>query len=244
METCSDGSCLYWQCKDGSCLYWQCSDRSYIYWQSQHLYWSFLQRMWAADLATDRVTIDLVSQDPVTNDDINQNYVSIDVVAIHPVTNNISHESVSDYVFIHGSSSNDVFIQDSIDVLLRDWIGIMQFMVAMTQCHLLYFLHCAEKWLAIKPLVSSDIGKASISQCTTSRDDDDFYYDCTGKFKIIKLEKSDTHHGKTKKHNITRLLGHPQPQMYPPVAINQYTWVNRTPKHFIYMLQGPTHILK
>ena len=33
---------------------------------------------------------------------------------------------------------------------------------------------------------------------------------------------------------ITRLLGRPQPQMYPPVALNQYTWVNRTHKHFIY----------
>ena len=29
-------------------------------------------------------------------------------------------------------------------------------------------------------------------------------------------------------HFITRLLGCPQPQMYPPVALNQYTWVNRT----------------
>ena len=34
---------------------------------------------------------------------------------------------------------------------------------------------------------------------------------------------------------ITRLLGRPQPQMYPPVALNQYTWVNRThTKKFIY----------
>ena len=32
----------------------------------------------------------------------------------------------------------------------------------------------------------------------------------------------------------TRLLAHPQPQMYPPVALNQYTWVNITHKHFIY----------
>ena len=30
----------------------------------------------------------------------------------------------------------------------------------------------------------------------------------------------------------TRLLGRPQPQMYPPVALNQYKWVNRTHKHF------------
>ena len=42
----------------------------------------------------------------------------------------------------------------------------------------------------------------------------------------------------------TRLLGRPQPQMYPPVARNQYTLVNRTHKHYIYMLQGPTNILK
>ena len=42
----------------------------------------------------------------------------------------------------------------------------------------------------------------------------------------------------------TRLLGRPQPQMYPPVALNQYTLVNRTHKHYIYMLQGPTNILK
>ena len=36
------------------------------------------------------------------------------------------------------------------------------------------------------------------------------------------------------------MLGRPQPQMYPPVALNQYTWVNRTHKHFIYiyMLHG------
>ena len=39
-------------------------------------------------------------------------------------------------------------------------------------------------------------------------------------------------------HHTTRLLGRPQPQMYPPVALNQYTWVNRTPKHFfIYALR-------
>ena len=37
---------------------------------------------------------------------------------------------------------------------------------------------------------------------------------------------------------LTRLLGRPQPQMYPPVALNQYTWVNRTHKHFLYMLQS------
>ena len=45
-------------------------------------------------------------------------------------------------------------------------------------------------------------------------------------------------------YNPTRLLGRPQPQMYPPVALNQYTLVNRTHKHYIYMLQGPTNILK
>ena len=33
---------------------------------------------------------------------------------------------------------------------------------------------------------------------------------------------------------LTRLLGRPQPQMYPPVALNQHIWVNRTHKHFIY----------
>ena len=37
------------------------------------------------------------------------------------------------------------------------------------------------------------------------------------------------------KKYITRLLGRPQPQMYPPVALNQYTWVNRTHKHYIYI---------
>ena len=31
------------------------------------------------------------------------------------------------------------------------------------------------------------------------------------------------------------MLGRPQPQMYPPVALNQYTLVNRTHKHFIYI---------
>ena len=31
-----------------------------------------------------------------------------------------------------------------------------------------------------------------------------------------------------------RLLGRPQPQMYPPVALNQYTWVNRTQTFVIY----------
>ena len=35
--------------------------------------------------------------------------------------------------------------------------------------------------------------------------------------------------------NVTRLLGRPQPQMYPPVALNQYTLVNRTHKHYIYI---------
>ena len=34
---------------------------------------------------------------------------------------------------------------------------------------------------------------------------------------------------------LTRLLCRPQPQTYPPVALNQYAWVNRTPKHFIYI---------
>ena len=34
---------------------------------------------------------------------------------------------------------------------------------------------------------------------------------------------------------VTRLLGRPQPQMYPPVALNQHTLVNRTHKHYIYI---------
>ena len=40
-------------------------------------------------------------------------------------------------------------------------------------------------------------------------------------------------------HLITRLLGHPQPQMYPPVALNQYTCtsrVNRTHTNVIYRI--------
>ena len=37
----------------------------------------------------------------------------------------------------------------------------------------------------------------------------------------------------------TRLLGRPQPQMYPPVALNQYTWVNRTHKHFFIYASRP-----
>ena len=36
-------------------------------------------------------------------------------------------------------------------------------------------------------------------------------------------------------YKVTRLLGRPQPQMYPPVALNQYTLVNRTHKHYIYI---------
>ena len=43
---------------------------------------------------------------------------------------------------------------------------------------------------------------------------------------------------------VTRLLGRPQPQMYPPVSLNQYTLVNQDHKYFIYMLQGPTTIIK
>ena len=43
----------------------------------------------------------------------------------------------------------------------------------------------------------------------------------------------------TKKNKLTRLLCRPQPQMYPPVALNQNTLVNRTHKYLIYMLQGP-----
>ena len=44
------------------------------------------------------------------------------------------------------------------------------------------------------------------------------------------------------RNEITRLLGRPQPQMYPPVALNQYTWVKRTPKHFfIYRYASRPH---
>ena len=43
------------------------------------------------------------------------------------------------------------------------------------------------------------------------------------------------------KHLITRLLGRPQPQMYPPVALNQYTLVNRTHKHYIYICFKAPH---
>ena len=50
--------------------------------------------------------------------------------------------------------------------------------------------------------------------------------------------------GRLKDHNyniyiITRLLGRPQPQMYPPVALNQYTRVNRTHKHFFIYASRP-----
>ena len=36
-------------------------------------------------------------------------------------------------------------------------------------------------------------------------------------------------------HMVKLLLGRPQPQMYPPLALNQYTLVNRTHKHYIYI---------
>ena len=39
----------------------------------------------------------------------------------------------------------------------------------------------------------------------------------------------------------TRLLGRPQPQMYPPVALNQYTLVNITHKHYIYIYTSRPH---
>ena len=59
-----------------------------------------------------------------------------------------------------------------------------------------------------------------------------YRYVCTCIYKIVLIQflcKS--------KYNIvsllTRLLGRPQPQMYPLVTLNQYTWVNRTRKHFI-----------
>ena len=35
------------------------------------------------------------------------------------------------------------------------------------------------------------------------------------------------------------MLGRPQPQMYPPVALNQYKWVNRTHKHFFIYASMP-----
>ena len=34
---------------------------------------------------------------------------------------------------------------------------------------------------------------------------------------------------------IAKLLGRPQLQMYPPVALNQYTGVNVTHKHILYI---------
>ena len=37
----------------------------------------------------------------------------------------------------------------------------------------------------------------------------------------------------------TRLLGRPQPQMYPPVALNQYILVKRTHQIFVFILGGP-----
>ena len=44
----------------------------------------------------------------------------------------------------------------------------------------------------------------------------------------------------SREYNETRLLGRPQPQMYPPVALNQHTLVNRTHKHYIYIcLKAP-----
>ena len=42
--------------------------------------------------------------------------------------------------------------------------------------------------------------------------------------------------------DITRLLGRPQPQMYPPVALNQYILVNRTRKHYIYASRPHKHL--
>ena len=49
---------------------------------------------------------------------------------------------------------------------------------------------------------------------------------------IVDTTKFET---RDKLHKKTRLLGRPQPQMYPPVALNQYTLVNRTHKHYIYI---------
>ena len=42
--------------------------------------------------------------------------------------------------------------------------------------------------------------------------------------------------------SLTRLLSRPQPQMYPPVALNQYTWVNWIHnKHFRYASRPHKH---
>ena len=38
---------------------------------------------------------------------------------------------------------------------------------------------------------------------------------------------------------IIRLIGRPQPQMYPPVALNHYTWVNRTHNFFYICFKAP-----
>ena len=75
---------------------------------------------------------------------------------------------------------------------------------------------------------------SGVSWLSSKMDDLDLFFEVMGLISTCKDDNS------TK----TILLGHPQPQMYPPVALNQYTLVNRTPKHFIYMLQGPTNILK
>ena len=52
--------------------------------------------------------------------------------------------------------------------------------------------------------------------------------------------KSDTEAKYLKLHK-TRLFGRPQPQMYPPVALNQHTLVNRTHKHYIYIHASRPH---
>ena len=53
-------------------------------------------------------------------------------------------------------------------------------------------------------------------------------------------------HVVTRNQSLTRLLGHPQPQMYPPVGLNQYTLVNKTHIIYIYVYayQGSANILK
>ena len=39
----------------------------------------------------------------------------------------------------------------------------------------------------------------------------------------------------------TRLFGHLQPQMYPSVALSQYTWVNRTHNIAFYIYASRPH---
>ena len=126
------------------------------------------------------VILDIISQDPVTNNVIDYNYVTIDVVTVNPV---------SDEVLIQGSRS-DAFIQDSIEVLLKDLDNGTSDSVAVTN----------------DAVPDSD----DIKGHQTPGADDDFYYDSSRKFKIIRLEKSDIHNGKTKMHNRILLIKLPK----------------------------------